>query len=136
MLADYEAVMNAAADSTRARILKMLQTGELCVCQIMAVLGMNSSTVSKHLAILKMAGLVRSRKEGRWVYYSLESRERNPYALSVLQMVQGWLDDDPDVIADRKKLKVVLATPLDKMCIQDGRVVLAEHQRVNGEAKL
>jgi DNA-binding transcriptional ArsR family regulator len=126
VLADYEAVMKAAGDGTRARILKMLEVGELCVCQIMAVLGMGSSTVSKHLAILKMAGLVRDRKEGRWVYYSLERRERNPYAASVGQMVQGWLDDDPDVIADREKLKVVLATPLDKMCIQDGRVLLPD----------
>ena len=118
--------MKAAGDGTRARILKMLELGELCVCQIMAVLGMSSSTVSKHLAILKMAGLVRDRKEGRWVYYSLERRERNPYAASVGQMVQGWLDDDPDVIADREKLKVVLATPLDKMCIQHGRVLLPD----------
>lgn len=118
--------MKAAGDGTRARILKMLEVGELCVCQIMAVLGMSSSTVSKHLAILKMAGLVRDRKEGRWVYYSLERRERNPYAASVGQMVQGWLDDDPGVIADREKLKVVLATPLAKMCIQDGHVLLPD----------
>lgn len=130
MLTDYEAVMKAAGDGTRARILKMLQAGELCVCQIMAVLGMSSSTVSKHLAILKMAGLVRDRRESRWVYYSLESRERNPYALRIVQMLQDWLDEDPDVIADREKLKVILATPLDQMCIQDGRVLLPGHAEV------
>lgn len=127
MLADYESVMKAAGDGTRARILKMLQAaGELCVCQIMAVLGMSSSTVSKHLAILKMAGLVRDRKEGRWVFYALEHRERNPYAVAVGRMLQGWLDGDPDVVADRAKLQVVLATPVDKICIQDGRVLLPD----------
>ena len=59
LLEDYIVVMKAAGDRTRVRIPKMLQGGEICVCQVMAVLGMSSSTVSKHLSILKMAGLVR-----------------------------------------------------------------------------
>lgn len=76
MLRHYLAAMRAAGDATRTRILKMLQNRELCVCQIMAVLNMSSSTVSRHLSILRMAGLVRDRKEGRWVYYSWEDAER------------------------------------------------------------
>ncbi len=120
MLADYEAVMKAAGDRTRARILKMLQTGDLCVCQIMAVLEMSSSTVSKHLSILKMTGLARDRREGRWVYYGLEPRDRNIYAGSVLQCLRDWLEEDPEILADRKKLKEICSAPLEVICAETG----------------
>lgn len=116
MLSEYEAVMKAAGDRTRARILKILQHGELCVCQVMAVLGMSSSTISKHLSILKMTGLTCDRREGRWVYYSLETRGRNKYATAVLQQLQEWLEDDSQVLADREKLRVICATPVDELC--------------------
>jgi DNA-binding transcriptional ArsR family regulator len=68
----YEAVMKAVADPTRVRILKMLEGGELCVCQIIAVLALSPSTISKHLFLLKSAGLVNDRKEKKWVHYSLD----------------------------------------------------------------
>lgn len=119
VLDDYIVVMKAASDRTRVRILKMLQGGEICVCQVMAVLSMSSSTVSKHLSILKMAGLVRDRRDGRWVYYCLETRERNAYALSVLQQLREWLEDDPEIHDDRKKLSVVCAMPVEDICAQN-----------------
>ncbi|MBE3584460.1 MAG: winged helix-turn-helix transcriptional regulator [Limnochordaceae bacterium] len=124
MLADYEAVMKAAGDRTRARILKMLQGRELCVCQLMAVLRMSSSTVSKHLSILKMTGLVQDRRDGRWVYYSLVSQTvdsttpsgRNPYVGTILRCLQDWLNDDPAIRADQQKLEKLLATPVEQAC--------------------
>lgn len=125
VLEDYIEVMKAAGDRTRVRILKMLQGGELCVCQVMAVLGMSSSTVSKHLSILKMAGLVRDRRDGRWVYYCLETRRRNAYALTVSQHLNGWLENDPEILADRKKLSVVSAMPVEEICAQ-ASVIAAE----------
>ena len=80
MISKYEAVLKAAGDPTRARILKLLENGELCVCQIMDVMKLGQSTISGHLAILRGAGLVRDRKDGRWAYYSLSDRKQNRYS--------------------------------------------------------
>ncbi|MBN1426243.1 winged helix-turn-helix transcriptional regulator [Candidatus Fermentibacteria bacterium] len=64
-------VTKALADENRLRILNALRHGELCVCQLIELLGLAPSTVSKHLSILRQAGLVESRKEGRWMHYRL-----------------------------------------------------------------
>jgi len=100
----YEAVLKAAADPTRARILKMLEGGELCVCQLIAVLELSPSTVSKHLSLLRSAGLVRDRKEGKWVLYELD-RETDPtLAGATLDLLAGALGDDSTVLLDRQRL--------------------------------
>ena len=104
MISKYEAVLKAAGDPTRARILKLLENGELCVCQIMDVMKLGQSTISGHLAILRGAGLVRDRKDGRWAYYSLSDRKQNRYSPPMLALLLGWLDDDPLVRADRRRL--------------------------------
>ena len=100
----YEAVMKAAADPTRVRILKMLEGGELCVCQIIAVLGLSPSTVSKHLFLLKSAGLVNDRKDKKWVHYSLDRESVDPHVSGVLGELAGWLNRDPVVREDRARL--------------------------------
>ena len=100
----YEAVMKAVADPTRVRILKMLEPGELCVCQIIAVLALSPSTVSRHLSLLKSAGLVNDRKEKKWVHYSLDRASVDPYAAGILRELATWLDDDPTCVADRARL--------------------------------
>lgn len=63
----------ALADPTRLRIVVLLTAGELCVCDILAVLHLPQSTVSRQLAILKSAGLVADRRAGRWVHYRLQA---------------------------------------------------------------
>ena len=65
------AVLKALADETRVRALMALRRRELCVCQLVELLGLAPSTVSKHMSILKQARLVESRKEGRWMFYRL-----------------------------------------------------------------
>jgi ArsR family transcriptional regulator len=64
-------VFKALADETRLRILNLLCRRELCVCQIVEVLGIGQSKASRHLASLRHAGLVNDRREGLWMYYSL-----------------------------------------------------------------
>ncbi len=93
----------AISDPTRVRMLKLLEGGELCVCEIMAVLGLVQSTASKHLNILKMAGLVESRKGGTWSYYRLagKSRENNK---DFLKFITRHLNDDEGIIKDKKLL--------------------------------
>ena len=103
-LRKYEATMKAVADPTRVRILKMLEGGELCVCQIIAVLALSPSTVSKHLFLLKSAGLVNDRKEKKWVHYSLDRESDDPYVGGILRELSSWLDRDPVVVRDRARL--------------------------------
>ena len=65
------AVFKAFSDETRLRILCLLTEGELCVCELVAVLEMQQGKISRHLAVLKRAGLVADRRSGTWIYYSL-----------------------------------------------------------------
>jgi ArsR family transcriptional regulator len=62
----------ALSDETRLQIVELLSTGEHCVCDLQEALGAYQSRLSFHLKRLKDAGLVRDRKEGRWVYYALD----------------------------------------------------------------
>jgi DNA-binding transcriptional ArsR family regulator len=116
MLEIFTAVGRAVADPTRVRILKMLQYGELCVCQITAILGLSSATVSKHLSLLKMAGLASQRKEGRWVFYRLAPYELNPYAPHMLSVLSDVLDDDPGVARDRDRLDQINTVSAEVLC--------------------
>lgn len=111
-----ETALKAAGDPTRTRILKLLEGGELCVCQIQAVLRLAPSTTSKHLSTLKTAGLVDDRREGRWVHYALASDAHNPYAPDVLRLVRGALADDAKIADDRRRLEEVLRMPLAEVC--------------------
>ena len=113
---DFERALKAAGDPTRTRILKLLDEGGLCVCQVQAVLGLAPSTVSKHLAILKAAGLVIDRRTGKWIEYALVPAPVNAHARAVLDLVRGALDRDPTVRADRRRLRAVKAVPLDELC--------------------
>ena len=113
---DFEMAMKAASDPTRTRILKLLEPGGLCVCQIQSVLGLAPSTVSKHLAILKHAGLVDHQRDGKWIEYGLTPDSRNPHATRVLALLKGELDREAAVIADRKRLREIKAIPLDELC--------------------
>jgi len=64
-------VFKALADKTRLRILGLLRVREMCVCEVMVALDLTQPTASHHLGILENVGLVKDRKEGKWVFYSL-----------------------------------------------------------------
>jgi ArsR family transcriptional regulator len=68
-------LLKAMADETRITILTMLQEGEMCVCEIMDELPISQPAVSHHLKILRQAGLIGDRREGKWIYYSLNIEE-------------------------------------------------------------
>lgn len=79
----------ALSDETRLRILKLLEHGELCVCDIVAALDMVQPKVSFHLNVLKEAGFLKDRKQGRWTHYSLDESDifRRFLLMSVLERV-------------------------------------------------
>jgi ArsR family transcriptional regulator len=83
---DAARLFRALSDETRLRIIDHLRDGEECVCNLTGPLRIQQSLLSFHLRILKDAGLVHDRKQGRWVYYSL-----NPDALgSMSEMLEDW----------------------------------------------
>lgn len=97
-------LLKALADPTRLRLLALLQTGELCVCQLMAVLDLPQSTVSRHLAYLRNAGWVSGRREGTWMYYRM-ARATSPLQRSLLKILETELQALPEAAADREALK-------------------------------
>jgi DNA-binding transcriptional ArsR family regulator len=116
MLREYEAVLKAAADPNRGRILKMLEGGELCVCQVVAALNLSQSTVSKHLSLLHAAGLVEQRKVGRWVHCRLGEAAVNEYAQPLLALLRGWLNKDAAVKADVARVRQIRSIPVEELC--------------------
>ena len=78
-----ETFFKALADRTRLQLIQMLGDEELCVCDCVAVLNTNQPKVSRHLAYLKRAGLVTSRREGKWTFYRL-AEPTDPYAARIL----------------------------------------------------
>lgn len=103
----------ALGHPARLRILAMLRGGELCVCQITAILGLAASTVSAHLAELRRAGLVEEQKEGRWVRYRLRE------ATGDLAPLWPKLDADPQARADAALLTHLRRVPLETLCRAD-----------------
>jgi DNA-binding transcriptional ArsR family regulator len=100
-------IFKALGDPNRVRILKMLEVGELCVCEVREVLNLSSSTVSKHLSILRDADLIVDSKAGKWVNYTLNGRSNNSFVRSQLGLVKTSFSDDDQVVLDRKKLRKV-----------------------------
>ena len=109
-------VFKAVGHPARLRILSMLRSGGLCVCQITAVLDLAVSTVSAHLAELKRAGLVVERKDGRWVSYSLAE---DAGATGVLERVWALVGDDPQVEADARLVRGLRRVPVEQLCRVD-----------------
>jgi arsenate reductase/ArsR family transcriptional regulator len=112
----FLSIAKALADANRVRILKLLEGKELCVCQIIAVIGNAPSTISKHLSILRDAGLVEGRKDGRWVYCRMPNRKELPAAQAILKWTRESLNDDRVIVEDRRKLARVLKKDPREVC--------------------
>ena len=94
----------ALSDPNRVRIVKLLQTKELCVCELTELLGLAQSTVSKHLKLLEEAELVDSRRDGAWIIYRLATDSSSDYPRALLAQLADWLDHDPELMAMRARL--------------------------------
>lgn len=114
-------VAKALADANRLRMLMALDGGELCVCQVIELLGLAPSTVSKHLSILHQAGLVEARKEGRWMYYRLVRRGASQAARQALTWVRRNLAGTPQIVQDGLKLDKILSMDREALCKRQNR---------------
>lgn len=99
--------LKALSDPIRLRIVLLLQSeGELCVCDLMAVLNLPQSTVSRHLAYLKRSCWVDIRRQGVWMYYQL-SRESCAICREILGILQEHASALPEAAADRAALAAI-----------------------------
>jgi ArsR family transcriptional regulator len=108
-------VFKALSDETRLRILALLTNCELCVCDLMATLDMPQSTVSRHLAKLKSAGLVEGRRAGAWMHYRL-SAPADELSRAVNCIIYGPLLDRKTALLDAEKLAVHLLEKKETPC--------------------
>ena len=98
-------VFKALGDKNRLRILKMLQHKKMCVCELSAALGITRPSVSRHLGLMKDAGLVQDERNGQWIDYSLCEDTVNKYASAIQLHLNKWINDDPKIKDDIKKIK-------------------------------
>jgi ArsR family transcriptional regulator len=107
---NMELFFAALADRTRLRLINLMAPGEICVCFFVAVVGASQPKVSRHLAYLRKAGLVRARRDGKWIHYSLSEPPDRRAAL-VFREVLAWLAEDEEMGRDRKRLAKVCCAP-------------------------
>ena len=110
---DLTKILKALSDSNRIRIIKMLESRELCLCEISYVLKLANSTVSQHLSILKEAGIVIDEKQGKWVNHRLASSSASSYITELMPLLKKWLVDDKRIRAD---LKLLATADRNKLC--------------------
>ena len=109
-------IFKALADETRVRAVMALRGGELCVCQLIELLDLAPSTVSRHLSILKGAGLIAKRKRGRWHYYRRAAEDAPEAALATLAWLDERLGDDAAVVADSVRLREIQQVDPEDLC--------------------
>ena len=109
-------ITKALSDQNRLRALMLLADGELCVCQIIEMLDLAASTVSKHMTVLKQAGLVQSRKQGRWIYYRLADEDASDQVKQTHLWLFESLAGDKRILADAKHLKAVRRMKVEELC--------------------
>ncbi|MFN2369478.1 MAG: ArsR/SmtB family transcription factor, partial [Desulfurivibrionaceae bacterium] len=95
-------IFKALSDETRLRILALLGSGELCVCDLMEALELPQSTVSRHLAYLRHAGLVADQRRGVWMFYRLE--QAGALGDELLRLVLEKLNQSDQILADQSAL--------------------------------
>ena len=110
-------IAKALSDENRVRILAILEGRELCVCQVIELLGLAPSTVSKHLSILKQARLIDGRKQGRWMYYRLADEDVPAVANDALSWALNGLERDRRRQQDAERLIQILAMDPEVLCL-------------------
>ena len=109
----FSDLASALSDPNRVRALVALRGRELCVCQLVELLELAPSTVSRHLKILAQAGLVESRKQGRWVYYRRPGEPGTPAVEAAL----AWVDTaSPEHPGDPDRIERILDCPVEELC--------------------
>jgi ArsR family transcriptional regulator len=114
-LKDLITIYKALSDETRLKILKLLEKGELCVCDIVSAFNTSQPKISFHLSILKEAGLITDRKQGKWSHYSIVASDmfRRFIVLSSLERIE-----ESDIKEELKRLEAFLQEKNNKKIVR------------------
>ncbi len=104
MIKDKTKIFKALSDPSRLRILKILQSKKLCVCEITSVIELATSTISKHLSILRDNGFILEEKEGKWINYYINPYPSDPRVSSILGSLDFWISDEEAIARDKKTI--------------------------------
>ena len=107
---DIELFFQALADRTRLRLLNLMGDQEICVCYFVEVLEQAQPKISRHLAYLRRAGIVKARRNGKWMHYRIVMPPE-PGAAQVLKQTLAWLKLDKSMQADNVRLSRACCTP-------------------------
>lgn len=105
-----EVLFRALADRTRLRLLNLMGDDEVCVCFLVETLKLTQPKISRHLAYLRRAGIVASRRDGKWMHYRL-TEPNDSHAAGVLSAVRNWLMNDSAMQSDRGRLLRLCCSP-------------------------
>ena len=114
---EMELLFRALADRTRLRLLNLMAEHEVCVCFFVEILKTNQPKISRHLAYLRRAGVVRARREGKWMHNRIVDPP-NPHAARIFHEVRVWLAEDLDMQRDRALLAKVCCAPRPPVRLQ------------------
>jgi ArsR family transcriptional regulator len=103
-------LFSALADPTRLRLLNLMQGREVCVCYFVEVLKQSQPKISRHLAYLRRAGIVSSRREGKWMHYSIV-RPADPGARAILNAALNSFNNSPQMLSDLSRLGATTCEP-------------------------
>jgi len=130
MMQDFVRLTRAISDPNRVRVLMFLRDGELCLCQIIEILGLSSSTVSKHMSVLLHAGLVVARKQGKWRYFRLPGKSSPRFIRDCLAWIDQSLATDRTIGKDGRKRTRVSSIPAEEFCMRFGNADKKRNFRV------
>ena len=109
-VSELELFFAALADKTRLRLLNLMRDGEVCVCFFAETLETNNPKISRHLAYLKRAGLVKARRDGKWMHYRID-KPTDPSRSRILVDVFASFEYDAQMQKDKKVLTKVCCAP-------------------------
>lgn len=112
---DILSITKALSDESRLRALIAVKDGELCLCQIIRVLGLSPATVSKHMNTLEQAGLVERTRRGKWRFYRLADGSSSRAAKQALVWVLDAVRKDPRLTEDARKIRKVRRQDLEEL---------------------
>lgn len=125
-------IYKALSEEMRLRIVMLLTHGEICVCDFMEVFGENQSKISRHLSYLKHSGLVKSRRVGTWMHYSL-SEPINEMAAAQIDLLKQRYSHHPMFLEDEGRMRdLIKFTP----CTDDKSESNMRHKKDNMKRKV
>lgn len=116
---DLAEFLKALSDETRLRIMALLYQKEMCVCEICDITGESQPKISRHLAKLRDANLVRDERQSQWVFYSINWKSK--MVSEIMEAILENIDESPVLKIDSEKLTIKISQ--NKLCVRERIIV-------------